>query len=312
MSEERSGRFGFLAKVFRGSCHTFSAPHTDTAVMSIASVARVAVTVPSLVHRATAARRVTPVVRGKVALRSNELDLDALGLDLDALMPTSILGDLEGLQEESGAVFDDDGVPLNFGDADAEAEILRTKVGIVDRSGGWKILRLAGPDAVAALKSAGATGEDIEALMSKEPGAGMPIDLDGGRIAAHVMGGGMLVTAPVEVADKLMANGGDAVTDLAEQCTLLSLVGPDAAELLVRSGAPGVMEQDVGTHAVFGFEDTPVVAAYGGDLLAEDGTFLAAANLVADESVAGLLWNALKMAGAEPVGSEALDIVLAE
>ena len=222
-----------------------------------------------MVHRATAARRVTPVVRGKVALRSNELDLDALGLDLDALMPTSILGDLEGLQEESGAVFDDDGVPLNFGDADAEAEILRTKVGIVDRSGGWKILRLAGPDAVAALKSAGATGEDIEALMSKEPGAGMPIDLDGDRIAAHVMGGGMLVTAPVEVADKLMENGGDAVTDLAEQCTLLSLVGPDAAELLVRSGAPGVMEQDVGTHAVFGFEDTPVVAAYGGDLLAE-------------------------------------------
>ena len=46
--------------------------------MSIASVARVAVTVPSLVHRATAARRVTPVVRGKVALRSNDLDLDAL------------------------------------------------------------------------------------------------------------------------------------------------------------------------------------------------------------------------------------------
>ena len=120
------------------------------------------------------------------------------------------------------------------------------------------------------------------------------------------------MTAPVEVADKLMANGGDAVTDLAEQCTLLSLVGPDAAELLVRSGAHGVMEQDVGTHAVFGFEDTPVVAAYGGDLLAEDGTFLAAANLVADESVAGLLWNALKMAGAEPVGSEALDIVLEE
>ena len=58
--------------------------------------------------------------------------------------------------------------------------------------------------------------------------------------------------------------------------------------------------------------DSPVVAAFGGDLLAADGTFLAAVNLVADEGIAGLLWNALKGQGAEPVGSQALDAVLAE
>ena len=120
------------------------------------------------------------------------------------------------------------------------------------------------------------------------------------------------MTAPAAVADALAKAGGDAVKDLAEQCTLLSLVGPDAAELLVRSGAPGVMEQEVGTHATFGFEGCPVVAAFGGDLLAADGTFLAAVNLVADEGIAGLLWNALKGQGAEPVGSQALDAVLAE
>ena len=118
--------------------------------------------------------------------------------------------------------------------------------------------------------------------------------------------------APAAVADALAEAGSDAVKDLAEQCTLLSLVGPDAAELLVRSGAPGVMEQEVGTHATFGFEGCPVVAAFGGDLLAADGTFLAAVNLVADEGIAGLLWNALKGQGAEPVGSQALDAVLAE
>ena len=125
--------------------------------MSIARVARVAVTAPHAVRRAAAARRPFPVVRRKVAVRSNEIDLEALGLDLDALMPTSILGDLEGLQEEAGAEFDDNGVPLNFGDSAYEADILRTKVGIVDRSGGWRILRLAGPGAVDALKAAGAT-----------------------------------------------------------------------------------------------------------------------------------------------------------
>ncbi len=280
--------------------------------MSIARVARVAVTAPHAVRRAAAARRPFPVVRRKVAVRSNEIDLEALGLDLDALMPTSILGDLEGLQEEAGAEFDDDGVPLNFGDSAYEADILRTKVGIVDRSGGWRILRLAGPGAVDALKAAGATGEDIDALMAKGPGRGAPLDLDGGRCAAHVQAGGLLVTAPVAVADALAEAGSDAVKDLAEQCTLLSLVGPDAAELLVRSGAPGVMGQEVGTHATFGFEGCPVVAAFGGDLLAADGTFLAAVNLVADEGIAGLLWNALKGQGAEPVGSQALDAVLAE
>ena len=119
----------------------------------------------------------------------------------------SILGDLEGLQEEAGAEFDDNGVPLNFGDSAYEADILRTKVGIVDRSGGWRVLRLAGPGAVDALKAAGATGEDIDALMAKGPGRGAPLDLDGGRCAAHVQAGGLLVTAPVAVADTLAEAG---------------------------------------------------------------------------------------------------------
>ena len=44
--------------------------------------------------------------------------------DLDALVPDTIEGDLEGLQEEAGAEFDDDGVPLNYGDVDAETTAL--------------------------------------------------------------------------------------------------------------------------------------------------------------------------------------------
>ena len=262
--------------------------------MSIARVARVAVTAPHAVRRATAARRPFPVVRRKVAVRSNEIDLEALGLDLDALMPTSILGDLEGLQEEAGAEFDDDGVPLNFGDSAYEADILRTKVGIVDRSGGWRILRLAGPGAVDALKAAGATGEDIDALMAKGPGRGAPLDLDGGRCAAHVQAGGLLVTAPVAVADALAEAGGDAVKDLAEQCTLLPLVGPDAAELLARSGAPGVMEQEVGTHATFGFEGCPVVAALAATCSRRAGSELPACvgGSPSSSSAGSRCWNA--------------------
>jgi hypothetical protein len=46
---------------------------------------------------------------------------------------------------------------------------------------------------------------------------------------------------------------------------------------------------------VFGFEERPVVAAHGVEL----GASLAAANLVVDEGVAGLVWAA--MAGAVQV-----------
>ena len=64
-------------------------------------------------------------------------------------------------------------------------------------------LKARGTRAVDALKAAGATGEDIDALMAKGPGRGAPLDLDGGRCAAHVQAGGLLVTAPAAVADAL-------------------------------------------------------------------------------------------------------------
>ena len=44
----------------------------------------------------------------------------------------------------------------------------------------------------------------------------------------------------------------------------------------------------MGTHSVFGFEGRPVVAAHGVEL--GGGAQLAAANLVVDEGVAGLVW----------------------
>ena len=61
--------------------------------------------------------RADPPARGSVRSASD-------AFDLDALMPDTIEGDLEGLQEEAGAEFDDDGVPLNYGDVDAETTAL--------------------------------------------------------------------------------------------------------------------------------------------------------------------------------------------
>jgi hypothetical protein len=50
-----------------------------------------------------------------------------------------------------------------------------------------------------------------------------------------------------------------------------------------------------------------VVAAHGVEL----GAQLACANLILDEGVAGLVWAAMVDRGAEPVGTQALDAVLA-
>ena len=235
--------------------------------------------------------------------------------DLDALMPDTIDGDLEGLQDEAGAAFDDDGLPLNYGDADAEAEVIRSKVGILDRSGRWSLLRVAGPGAVAALESAGAISDDVAALIALQPGEGAPLrfTFDGADATgmAHVQGGGLLLILPSTAADAVTAAAAAAndveLMDLAEQCVLLSILGPGANDMLEQSGIAGVLGQAPGVHNVFGFEGRPVVAAHGVELGDKVG---ATANLVVDEGVAGLVWAAMTGKGAEPVGWEALDAVV--
>lgn len=301
--------------------------------------------------------------------------------DLDALMPPDIDGDLEGIQSEAGAEFDDvTGVPLHYGDAEREAEAIRSRVGILDRSGRWAMLRVSGPGAVDALNAAGADPEDMAALMALAPGQGAVLrfgdeeEKEKTLGMAHVQGGGLLLILPTSVADAVtaaaaaaQAEGGPEgeIMDLAEQCVLLSLVGPGAGEFLaltgISGGAPlawratrhrstlffslffgvnsptlkavpsephtqkiahvdrhgvdnhhealrlGVMQEAPGTHSVFGFEGRPVVAAHGVEL----GGGLVAANLVVDEGIAGQVWVAMTAKGAEPVGTQALDTVVA-
>ena len=234
--------------------------------------------------------------------------------DLDALMPDSIEGDLEGLQEEAGANFDEDGVPLDYGDVALELETLKGKVGVVDRGAEkYKLLRLTGPAAVPALTEAGASMDSIESLLTLGPNQGKSIAFSEGKVATcYVQSGGLLVIAPASVADALLQSAGDDCMDLAEQCSFLSLVGPEAGALLQKAGVAGVMDSDVGTHQTFGFEGRPVVAINGGGELfqstdATENKKNQVANLVVDEGVAGLLWAAMTNLGAEPVGTTALE-----
>ena len=118
--------------------------------------------------------------------------------------------------------------------------------------------------------------------------------------------------APEPVADALLAAAGADAADLAERCALLSLVGPDAAALLAKAGVSGVMDQPLGAHLTFGFEDRPVVATHGGAEMfvsfdERTKTRKACANLIVDEGVAGLLWAAMTSLGAKPAGTDALE-----
>ena len=257
----------------------------------------------SRARRAVVSSRSSPPSR--VVLARGGMDLDAL--DLDALMPDTIEGDLEGLQEEAGAVFDDDGIPLDYGDVDAEVETLRSSVGIVDRGGRWRLLRLRGPSAITALEAAGVSSDAIAALVALQPGQGTTLPLADDAVAmAHVQGGGLLLVAPAAAAEVVVDAAGEDVMDLADMCALVSLVGPNAADLLASVGVAGVMAGPPGTHEAFGFDGRPVVAAHGAELGVQS------ANLVVDEGVAGLVWAAMTEKGAKPVGTRALDARVAE
>jgi len=250
----------------------------------------------------------------------------AAEIDLDALMPDSIEGDLEGLQEEAGAVFDETGVPLSYGDTQAELETLRTKVGVVDRGNQkWRLLRLSGASAADVLVEAGAGEDAVTTLFAKGPNKGSALTFSSvwtykKEVATcHVQaGGGLLVVAPAGVADILLqaaggGGGSETCVDLAERCSFLSLVGPNAGALLQAAGVTGgSMDQSMGTHRTFGFEGRPVVACNGGGELFSGNETIehekhGVVNLIVDEGVAGLLWAAVTNLGAEPVGLTALE-----
>ena len=106
------------------------------------------------------------------------------------------------------------------------------------------MLRLAGPGAVASLESAGADPADVAALTALQPGEGAPLafTVAAGETAtamAHVQGGGLLMILPnaaaAAVEEAAAAAGGREVVqvmDLAEQCVLLSILGPGVAHSL--------------------------------------------------------------------------------
>ena len=227
-------------------------------------------------------------------------------IDLDALLPPDIDGDLESLQRESGAVIDDDGFVLNFGAREEELEAIKTAVGVIDRSD-WGLIRSSGPGAPRALTAIAA---NHDGLALTPAGSGFEIKVASTNDTAQVycQSEGFLIVVPPSsidaVANVLESSPEQNFMELNDQCALLTVVGPQCADVLSKTGLVEVLTDAVGAHRVFGFENRPVVAAHTREF------DVPGVNLIIDEAIAGQVWATITRAGVIPCGSQASDEIL--
>lgn len=235
--------------------------------------------------------------------------VDAAEVDLDSLLPPDIDGDLEGLQEEAGAIFGDDGFVLNFGSVEEELRAIESSAAVIDRSD-WGIVRVNGPGAAAALRAIAKSDDTVELT---SPGTGFEIELkfDGRFAQIYAQNQAFLVIVPPSSTSRLLSELASVpeqqFMELNDKCALLTVVGPKTNDILGPSGLAQVLSDPVGSHCVFGFENRPVIAARTAEY--RDGVI--GLNLIVDEGIAGQVWATITRAGVTPAGSEASNARLA-
>ena len=228
-------------------------------------------------------------------------------IDLDALLPPDIDGDLESLQREAGANFGDDGFVLDFGSVNDEIQAIKDTAAVIDRSD-WGLVRVRGPGAETAVK----TISSVDAVPSTSPGTGFEIDIafTGEKAQVYAQNAAFLMLVPPNscdaVVESLEAAPDVVVAELNDRCALLTVVGPMSADILRNSGLMEVVELDVGSHRVFGFDGRPVVAAHTSEYA------VLGVNLIVDEGVAGQVWATISRTTVAPCGSRASDAVLVQ
>jgi glycine cleavage system aminomethyltransferase T len=228
---------------------------------------------------------------------------------------------LESLQEDLGAVVDENGFVLRYGEEiEEEVKILRNECAIIDRSE-WGIFRVASGadgDMVKFLETLSLSSEKLsmEEIGSIQPGTGKRVNrkLD---IYAQESGAFLVIASREDVKENRVETIAkeckmSEVMNLASRCVLLTACGPKTLEVLKPTGLAMVLEagkEYENAHAVFGFENRPVVCCKTNEFVGKCGEE-SAMNFVVDEGVAGQVWAAIIKAGAFPVGTEALDAIL--
>ena len=244
-----------------------------------------------------------------------------------SLEPPKVDLDLDAMQEELGATRDQDGFVVRYTDdangREEETKILRNECAILDRSA-WGVFRIAnkgteeeGGDLVTFLEKLSNGGKlTAEEIGSMQPGTGKRVNgcLD---VYAQESGAFLVIASREDVKEKKVETLAEEckiseVMNLASRCVLLTVCGPKTLEVLKTTGLAAVLEagkEYENAHAVFGFENRPVVCCKTNEFVGKCGNG-SAVNFLVDEGVAGQVWAAIIKAGALPVGSEALDALM--
>ncbi|KAL6758341.1 hypothetical protein V8C86DRAFT_2600071 [Haematococcus lacustris] len=238
----------------------------------------------------------------------------ALDIDLHALDVPDIDGDIKSVKQELGAVFNDAGIALTYGNArQAVAAAVDSGVALVDRSH-WGRLRVTGEGRLSFLHN-----QSTNQFMANTR-AGQGRDTVFVTATARVLD---LATALINESSVLLLVSPDSrqrllqrfdkyifpadkvqVQDVTERCAMLTLVGPEAEVVLreVAGESLTVLGQPYGTHQLVGFKGAPLVVAVG------CGLHFPGYTLIVDEAQAGELFGLLASKGCVLMGEEEWEV----
>jgi tRNA-modifying protein YgfZ len=214
-----------------------------------------------------------------------------------------MLESLRAVQKSSGAQFDDQGVPLSFGQDGAALAAVETGVAVCDRTH-WGLLQVSDADRLRFLHNQSTAdfqrlrpGEGCETVFVTS--TARTIDL----VTAYVTGEAvLLLTSPGQ--DERLMSWMDRYIFFADKVKLqalttgaakFSLIGPESGALLRRLGS-GELPELAHSHGVTVLGQAEVRVAAGSGLALSGFTLLVAADQAAN------LWQALTAAGAVAAG----------
>jgi tRNA-modifying protein YgfZ len=212
--------------------------------------------------------------------------------------------ELKQIQASAGAIFDDTGVVLGFGNDDQALAAIDRGVAIGDRCG-WGLLKITGADRLRYLHNQ--STNDFEKL---KPGQGCDtvfvtstartLDL----ATAYVTEDAVLVLVSPHRRQQLMAwldrfifpFDKVELTDISENIAIFSLLGEQSTNLLANLTSETISLTDVADNQLVTIAGVAVRVALGSGLVTPGYT------LIMDRNTAGTVWSKLNAEGAVPFG----------
>ena len=212
--------------------------------------------------------------------------------------------ELKQVQKSAGAVFNDAGVVLDFGNEDLATEAVADGVAICDRSY-WGLLKITGEDRLRYLHNQ--STNDFERL---QPGqscdtvfvtsTARTLDL----ATAYVTEDSVFILVSPNRRQQLLAwldrfifpFDKVELTDISANMAVFSLLGPQASTLLSKLGDRDLVPGNSGEHQIVNIADLPVRIAVGSGLAIPGYT------LILNLDGAATVWSKLNEAGAVPFG----------